>query len=157
MDFEKNKLGNYGGVYFRRTQAYMKAAFKNIGLSFIDGIIVIIVCDFPGIIQDQIGTSLSLDKATVTRSLKQLERKEIIERIVDENNQRMKKVYPTSLAYKYDKMIDDFLTHWNDSILQDFTKEEYDTLMSLLIRLKNASIAQDLNAILNSLDIPSID
>ena len=88
----KRPFNSFAGVYYRKIQIYMKRAFKQLGISLDEGIVLPYVMGNPGTTQDSIADSLVLDAAAVARSLKALEQKGYLTRVIDENNQRRKLV-----------------------------------------------------------------
>ena len=60
-------LNSFAGVYYRKIQIYMKKAFKQLGISFDEGIILQNVNYNPGTTQDTIADNLALDTAAVAQ------------------------------------------------------------------------------------------
>ncbi|MFC6253647.1 MarR family winged helix-turn-helix transcriptional regulator [Secundilactobacillus hailunensis] len=136
------------GVFSRKTQAFMKAVIKKMGLKEVDAIILINVQENPGIIQDQIGHNLSVDNAMVARSLKRMEADELIKRVVDENNQRTKQVYIEPAGTKYVTQITDEMQFWDSIILEGLSDQEKTTLAANLVALKDRAEQIDIEAVL---------
>lgn len=137
------------GIFTRKNQAFMKLAFRELGLSVPESIVFIHVCNNPGIIQDEIATQLAYDNAVVTRCLKQLESKALVDRIVDKDNQRKKCVYPGSKARETKQKIDVALTCWDKYAFEGFSKKEQNQMIDDLRRLKNASLKIDIKQVLS--------
>ncbi|MDR2751486.1 MAG: winged helix DNA-binding protein [Clostridiales bacterium] len=138
-------FSSYSGVFFRKTQAYMKLAFKRLGLSFLEAIVLINVCDNPGIIQEGIANNLALDDAAVARSLKQMETGGLVRREVDESNMRTKQVYATAEGESCKKEIDFAMDHWNSIIFKNATPEEQENIVTALRRLQYKALEIDLD------------
>lgn len=141
-------FASYGGIFFRKSQAFMKAAFKKIGLSFVDSIVLINVCEHPEIIQDQIAANLALDAAAVARSLKQMEADGLVTREIDENNQRTKKVHATAKGKKSKVYIDTVMKRWNEHALEGFTEAEKKSVIAGLLRLSRNVSSVDMDTLL---------
>lgn len=137
-------FGRSYGALSRRTNLFMKEAFKKLDLTFLECIVLIFISENPGVIQDDIASALSVDKAAVTRSVKRLEQHLLIERKEDSNNGRVKKVFPTANAKKCRVKISAVLDHWNDIILADCTEEELDLLLTTFTKMSARAISADI-------------
>lgn len=139
-------FGRSYGALSRRTNLFMKEAFKQLDLTFLEGIVLIFILENPGVIQDDIANALSVDKAAVTRAVKQLEKHLFINRKEDINNGRVKKVFPTKDAHKCKVKILAILDHWNNLILADYTEEELDLLLAAFTKMSARAISTDITA-----------
>lgn len=137
-------FGRSYGALARRTNLFMKEAFKQLDITFFESIVLIFICDHPGVIQDDIANALSVDKAAVTRSVKQLEKYSLIERKEDLNNGRVKKVFPTNNSVEYSVKIAAILDHWNDIILADYNEEELSLLLTAFAKMSARAISADI-------------
>lgn len=133
-------FASYGGVFFRKSQSYMKVAFKNLGLSFVEGIVLINACENPGIIQEKIAFNLALDDASVARSLKQMEQSGLVSRRVDEQNQRTKMVFPEPAGTALKHQVDAVMEHWSATLLESFSAREQDEMVRVLQILREKSL-----------------
>jgi len=140
-----------GGVFFRKTQSFMKAAFNQIGLNLIDGLVLLNVGKNDGTIQENIAHDLALDTTAVTRSLKELEKKKLIKRIIDSNNQRTKCVYMEPEGIEYNKKLKAVMKYWHNIILYDFTEDEQKMAIKIFEHLKICSIDMDINQVVKNL------
>lgn len=141
-------IGISVGVFSRKTQAFMKAVIKKMGIKEVDAIILINVKENPGIIQDQIGHNLSVDNAMVARSLKRMEADGLIKRVVDKNNQRTKQVYIEPAGTKYVTKIIDEMQFWDSIILEGLSDQEKTALAANLAGLKKRAEQIDIEAVL---------
>ena len=144
-------FASYGGFFFRKSQSYMKAAFKELGISYVDSIVLINVCEEPGIIQEKIGENLALDNAAVARSLKTMEQDGFVTRVIDVNNQRTKKVSPTQKGIDTKELVDVAMTHWNSKMLAGISESEQDVIISSLRTLRNQTMNIDMDEVLREL------
>jgi DNA-binding MarR family transcriptional regulator len=133
-------FASYGGVFFRKSQAYMKAAFKEFGFSFVEAIVLINVCENPGIIQEKIAYNLALDDAAVARSLKQMESRGLLRREIDPGNQRTKKVHVLPEGCKYKMEMDRIMERWNAILLDGLPEHEIDCIVSALQQLRHRAV-----------------
>lgn len=152
---DKVHWGMPGGVYFRKSQSFLKLALKKRDLTFNEGIILINVCENDKINQEQIANNLALDRSVVTRGLKLLEKKNLVTRKIVDNNERMKLVSATSQGKKMNEQISRFVAEWNKLFFEPFSPEQTEVIKETLILLRDRSLDIDLDKI--SLEISDIE
>lgn len=118
------RFNSFTGVYYRKIQIYMKKAFKQLGISFDEGIVLQNVLLNPGTTQDRIAEALVLDAAAVARSLKSLEAKGCLTRVVDMNNQRRKLVTITPDGEELANQINIAMNAWDMEIFKDMPEDQ---------------------------------
>lgn len=140
---DKIHFGSYYGAFYRRTQFFMREIFKQIGLTFVDGIVLNFAYDKPGVIQDEIAAGLVVDKAMVTRSLKVLEKKGLLVRESDSSNQRVKRVFTTEAAKPFKDYFDQSMIYWNKVMLQDLERAEQDLVINAMKIMRDRAVFTD--------------
>lgn len=93
----------------------------------------------PGITQDQLTTKLKFDKATTTRSVKQLMESGYVERKVDPKDRRSYLLHPTPKALDFAPVLQSILNEFNRDLASNLTDEEEDQLISLLQKISDRS------------------
>ncbi len=91
----------------------------------------------PGITQDQLTNELKFDKATTTRSVKQLMESGYVERRVDPNDRRSYLLYPTPKALEFSPVLQSILNKFNKEFARNLTNEEEDQLIFLLQKISD--------------------
>lgn len=129
---ENNQFNTLAGTYYRKIQIYMKKVFKDLGISFDDGIILLNVANNPGTTQDSIAKLLVLDTGAVTRSLKSLESNKYVKRQVDKSNQRKKLAFITSKGETIVNKINLAMSLWDDAIFSSMEEKEKETIINSL-------------------------
>jgi DNA-binding MarR family transcriptional regulator len=93
-----------------------------------------------GISQDEVASNFRCDKATAARAIQHLERHGYVERRQSLNDGRVKKVFVTNKARKFQPLLFSFLEEWTDTLFQGFSTEERELVLHLLHRIvKTAS------------------
>ncbi|MCG8329077.1 MAG: MarR family transcriptional regulator [Chitinophagales bacterium] len=85
-----------------------------------------------GIPQQELAISNIKNKATITRALKYLESSNILVRIVDPNDKRIKRIY---LTHKGKELKNEILPHTRlleEEIISNLDKEEFETCIKVL-------------------------
>lgn len=91
----------------------------------------------PGITQDQLTNELKFDKATTTRSVKQLMESGYVERRVDPKDRRSYLLYPTPKALEFSPVLQSILNKFNKEFVSNLTNEEEDQLIFLLHKISD--------------------
>lgn len=86
----------------------------------------------PGLNQDQLTCEVKFDKATTTRCLKQLEEAGYVERIVDDNDRRSYRLYPTDKAKQFEPVLTSILAEANYNLAEGLDEGEKEQLRMLL-------------------------
>jgi DNA-binding MarR family transcriptional regulator len=145
------QFASFGGILFRKTQTFMKAVYKKLGFSFLETIILDNVCENPGTTQDMIAYNLVLDDAAVTRSLKQLEKRKLIRREIDPDNQRRKKIYPLPKAETFKKETNRIMEYWNTLLFHNFSKHEQEELVIGLQKLQQNAVSINVDQVVQTI------
>ena len=114
--------------------------FANLGLEISpeELIILDIVNDNPNICQRELAKLLVKDRANTGRLLESLEKKNLMERVVDvKNNRLIKRIALTSLGKEtYESVMSKVIPVFN-RVYDDFTEEEVEITKNALAKLRN--------------------
>ena len=100
---------------------------------------------FLGCMQADISKKLTVTAAAVTQSTQKLEKKGFIKRIVDEGNQRAKKLYLTEKGFETLDKGTAIFDHIDRVMFESFSEEEQTELMMLLDKAIN-NISKQMNS-----------
>lgn len=145
---ESQRFNSFTGVYYRKIQIYMKKAFKQLGISFDEGIVLQNVLLNPGTTQDRIAEALVLDAAAVARSLKSLEGKKLLVRKVDKKNQRRKLVTVTPDGEKIAQQINEAVDAWDREIFRGISEEQASKIVECTRYLHHRATEIDVSAMI---------
>lgn len=99
------------------------------------------ICRNPGITQDQLARMIYINKSNVARQAAQLEQAGFIERLVDEQDKRQMRLYPTQKAQDALPAISQALREWNDYLNAEFTEEQQAMLAQMMEKVMNRARA----------------
>ncbi|MTI31792.1 MarR family winged helix-turn-helix transcriptional regulator [Xanthovirga aplysinae] len=91
---------------------------------------------FPGINLMQLGEKAMVNKPTVTKNIKILEKVGIVRKERDPNDLRNCKLYLTDYGLQVEKKLQVVLKELNERLMDGFSEEEQDVLRDFLERLK---------------------
>lgn len=120
------------GIVRRRVQALVVEASIDLGLSYAEFSLLLVLFDREGCSQDDMTTFLNVDKAAITRVIKKLEEKEYIFRKQDEADRRLKRIYLTDKGRQQEVIIKNIVRKIMDYLAKDFTLQERDTMIKCL-------------------------
>ncbi|MFA5542926.1 MAG: MarR family transcriptional regulator [Bacilli bacterium] len=98
------------------------------------------ICRNEGLSQTELVCLLGFKAPTVSLTLDQLESHGYILRKVDDKDQRMIRIYPTSKMLKTDEMLTKLAIKTSEEFLKDLTEEELEVSKSILIKIKGDTL-----------------
>lgn len=127
-----NRTTRLGTLY--RNEKLKKVELKGIHHSYI-----LNICRNPGISQEKLAKLIFVNKSNVARQLAFLEKKGFIYRTPSPTDRRELLVYPTEKAHEARPIVNDTLRYWNEAILEDFTPDEQEMLISAMKKIMDRS------------------
>ncbi|WP_442600080.1 MarR family winged helix-turn-helix transcriptional regulator [Neobacillus sp. D3-1R] len=124
------------GMIARALDSISNIEFKEYDLTKGQYLYLVRICENPGIIQEKLAEMIKVDRTTASRAIKKLEENGFIEKKDDEQNQKIKKLFPTEKGknvYPFIKKENDFS---NKVALEGFSEVEVETIYHLLQRVR---------------------
>ena len=119
-------------ILHREHAKYLNEKVKKENLSYGLQPMLVTIYKNEGIIQEQLAKYYHLNESTITRNLKKLEEKGLIERIPEKRTKRIK---VTSKGEKIAERVMDYDEKWDVKLKEFLTKEEYDNLKNTLLKI----------------------
>ena len=91
----------------------------------------------PGINQEELSYMLKIDKTTVAKSLKRLEKNGFINKIKSKEDGRQCLLYPSDKLLSIYSDLEEMIISTCDNMTSEFTEEESEQLLILLQKVKN--------------------
>lgn len=124
------------GMIARALDSISNIEFKEYDLTKGQYLYLVRICENPGIIQEKLAEMIKVDRTTAARAVKKLEMNGFIEKKEDNQNKKIKKLFPTEKGEK----IYPFIKRENDYsktvALEGFSEKEVDTIFNLLQRVR---------------------
>lgn len=124
------------GMIARALDSISNIEFKEHDLTKGQYLYLVRICEHPGIIQEKVAEMIKVDRTTAARAIKKLELNGFIEKKEDEQNKKIKKLYPAEkgkLVYPFIKREHEYS---NTVALDGFSKSEIETIFDLLQRVR---------------------
>lgn len=124
------------GMIARSLDSVSNIEFKEIDLSKGQYLYLTSICEHLGIIQEKLAEMIKVDRTTAARAIMKLEEKGLIEKRDDEDNRRIKKLFPSQKGLEVYPFIMREHKHSNSVALEGFSEDEADILLRLLRRVR---------------------
>jgi DNA-binding MarR family transcriptional regulator len=111
-------------ILSRRFNSFLSAELKNDDVTAAELMYLAVLFEKDGQTQEELARALDIDKAATARTIHQLEKRGIVVRREDANDQRMKRVFLTEQAYSYRGRIKQIQQKWIQLTRAAFTEEE---------------------------------
>lgn len=111
---------------------YHAEKLKDYGIGGHQMMYIVRICHHPGVPQERLSKHIFVNKSNVTRQLASLEQNGFITRVASQEDKRSILVYPTQKALDVCPIIEQMRQEWNDLLLEDFTDEQKDLLLSMM-------------------------
>ncbi|ORT98880.1 Transcriptional regulator, MarR family [Anaerovibrio sp. JC8] len=122
MDYHNTSI-NFG-IIRRRVQSLVVEASMDLGLTYAEFSLLLVLYDKEGCSQDDMTNFLHVDKAAVTRVIKILEKKELLYRKQDEVDRRMKRLFLTEKGKELESTIRDIVKKIMDYVAEGFSEAD---------------------------------
>jgi len=99
------------------------------------------LCRHPGIRQEELARGMYVNKSTAARVITNLEKAGFVERKPSPDDRRCHLLYPTQKAMDVLPEIRAIVHDWNDYLLEEFTEEEKEALVNMMLRVSKRAQA----------------
>ncbi|MCS0787992.1 MarR family winged helix-turn-helix transcriptional regulator [Cytobacillus firmus] len=110
--------------------------FKELDLTKGQYLYLVRICENPGIIQEKLAEMIKVDRTTAARAIKKLEVNGFIEKKDDEQNKKIRKLFPTEKGKKAFPFIMREHEYSNAICLEGLSEKEAETIFKLLQRVR---------------------
>lgn len=134
------------GVIARALDSIANIEFKEYDLTRGQYLYLVRIYEQPGIIQEKLAEMIKVDRTTAARAVKKLEENGFIERRDDEENKKIKRLFPTNKGKEVAPYILVENAYSNEVALNGLSNEEAEVLSDLLEKVRE-NIEVDWNAV----------
>ena len=128
------KLLKWLSVADRFYKIYLDKQFAHFGINSSQHMILLKICDSPGIVQDSLMDMFYIHPSNIVRTIAALEKQGMITRSPNDQDKRTWKLYPTDHALSIVEEIRAVCKKTETLLLQGISGEEKDLLIDLLMR-----------------------
>ncbi|MED0587700.1 MarR family transcriptional regulator [Bacillus subtilis] len=124
------------GMIARALDSISNIEFKDLDLTRGQYLYLVRIYENPGIIQEKLAEMIKVDRTTAARAIKKLEMQGFIQKLPDEQNKKIKKLFPTEKGKKIYPLLRREGEHSTEVALSGFTSEEKEIISALLHRVR---------------------
>lgn len=124
------------GMIARALDSISNIEFKEYDLARGQYLYLVRIVENPGIIQEKLAEMIKVDRTTAARAVKKLEINGFIEKKDDEQNQKIKKLFPTEKGEQVNHFIRRENDHSDKVALAGLSDQEVESLYYLLQRVR---------------------
>ena len=128
-------------ILYRKSHVWLNNGCARYGLTAAQAVVILIVCDFKALTQDDITKRLSLDKSVIAKTVTKLEELGFIVRTTNARDKRTYDICPTEKAWAVYPAIRDQIDASFTRMTQQMTAEEQAEFNRLLLLAAEAAIA----------------
>lgn len=128
-------------ILYRKSHIWLNNGCARYGLTAAQAVVILIVCDFKALTQDDITKRLSLDKSVIAKTVTKLEELGFIVRTTNAKDKRTYDICPTEKAWAVYPAIRDQIDASFTRMTQQMTAEEQAEFKRLLLLAAEAAIA----------------
>lgn len=128
-------------ILYRKSHIWLNNGCARYGLTAAQAVVILIVCDFKALTQDDITKRLSLDKSVIAKTVTKLEELGFIVRTTNAKDKRTYDICPTEKAWAVYPAIRDQIDASFTRMTQQMTAEEQAEFKRLLLPAAEAAIA----------------
>lgn len=124
------------GMIARALDSISNIEFKEYDLTKGQYLYLVRICENPGIIQEKLAEMIKVDRTTAARAIKKLEVNGFIEKKDDEQNKKIRRLFPTEKGKKVFPFIKRENDYSNAAALEGFSEKEAEIIFNLLQRVR---------------------
>lgn len=119
-------------IIHRQSSMYLDRQLKEDNITGSQYTHILVICENPGVSQEEISDKLKIDKGSVARTIKQFEKEGYITRLTATEDKRQYQIYPTDKAKALYEKIHGIAIASEKRLTRNFTDIEREILKNLL-------------------------
>lgn len=120
-------------ILYRKSHNWLNNSCTACQLTAAQAVVILIVCDFDGLTQDEITKRLSLDKSVIAKTVNKLEERGFVLRETNAKDKRTYDIRPTEKAWEVYPFVKEQVEVPFQHMTQRMTEEERETFKRLLM------------------------
>mgnify|MGYP001184528903 CR=1 FL=1 len=130
-------------ILYRKSHIWLNNGCTQYDLTAAQAVVILIVCDFEMLTQDEITKRLGLDKSVIAKTVTKLEETGFIVRTTNAKDKRTYDIRPTEKAWKVYPFVKEEIDVCFQRMTQQMTDAERAEFQRLLLLAAKATIAQE--------------
>lgn len=130
-------------ILYRKSHIWLNNSCARYDLTAAQAVVILIVCDFQTLTQDEITKRLSLDKSVIAKTVNKLEETGFLVREQNPKDKRTYNILPTEKAWKAYPFIQQQIDSGLAQMTQRMTAQEKQEFIRLLMLAAETTLAQE--------------
>ena len=130
-------------ILYRKSHIWLNKECENYGLTAPQALVIMIVCDYEVLSQEEITRRLSLDKSVIAKTVNKLVQNGFLVRSVNKTDKRFYDISPTKKAAELYTCIKDEIENCFNKMTREMTETEKAEFKRLLSIAAKSSVSQD--------------
>ena len=130
-------------ILYRKSHIWLNNGCAEHDLTAAQAVIILIVCDFEVLTQDEITKRLGMDKSVIAKTVTRLEEMGFMVRSTNAKDKRTYDIRPTEKAWKAYPFVKEQIEQGFQRMTQQMTNAERNEFKRLLLIAAQAAVSQD--------------
>lgn len=130
-------------ILYRKSHIWLNNSCAQYGLTAPQALVILIVCDFKGLTQEEITKRLSLDKSVIAKTAAKLVETEFLIRTPNVKDKRTYDLLPTEKAWKAYPFVKQQIDGCFQRMTRQMSDQEQEEFKRLLLLAAETTIAQE--------------
>ena len=130
-------------ILYRKSHIWLNNSFASYDLTAAQAAIILIVCDFEMLTQDEITKRLGIDKSVIAKTVAKMEKQGFLVRSTNKKDKRTYDISPTEKAWQAYPFVKEQIDISFKRMTQKMTEEEREEFKRLLQLAAEATILQE--------------
>lgn len=130
-------------ILYRKSHIWLNSGCERVHLTAAQAVVIMIVCDFRELTQDEITKRLSLDKSVVAKTVSKLEDGGYLLRVTNKKDKRTYDIHPTDKAWAVYPAIREEVERCIHRMTLGLSQEEQVVFRQLLAKAAQAALKQE--------------
>lgn len=130
-------------ILYRKSHIWLNNSCAQYDLTAAQAVVILIVCDFKTLTQDEITKRLSLDKSVIAKTVNKLEETGFLVRATNPRDKRTYNILPTEKAWQAYPFIKDQIDDGLTQMTQRMTPQEREEFIRLLMLAAETTLSQE--------------
>ena len=130
-------------ILYRKSHIWLNSGCAQYGLTAAQAVVILIVCDFQALTQDEITKRLGLDKSVIAKTVTKLEEMGFLVRSTNPKDKRTYDIRPTRRAWEAYPSVREQIDDCFRRMTQRMTEEQRSQFLQLLLLAAETTVAQE--------------
>lgn len=130
-------------ILYRKSHIWLNGSCARYGLTAAQAMVILIVCDFQALPQDEITKRLGLDKSVIAKTVNKLEEMGFLTRTANPKDKRTYNIHPTRRAWDAYPAVREQIDLCFQRMTREMSAEQRALFQELLLLAARAAIGQE--------------